>query len=520
MTEPTDESAIDALLAASSLGGDGLDDLCARTPPHALAEIRHRAQFRAVCLESTDSWPALVATHHDVAPVRTGVRRRWSSLIAAASLALCTVTSGYAALAWHGTARSGSAPDTTAADRLVLAADSIRRENSGLARRLAVAAFQIAPTDATDDAVRVLIGPARVNRSLDSSGSFTTLALSPDGRTLAAGGTDGTLILWDTVDPGHPRRLGRSLTEHSYAAAASPHAVTTLAFSPNGRVLAVGRADRTARLWNITDRVDPNPLELSPAPGSDSVTAFAFSRDGHTLATGGPGGDVTLWTITDPARPAVLSRQLTGNGLAVTALAFSTDGATLAVGEGNGTTSRIVLADLGPGQLTADGEPISLDSGSITALTFNSRRRILAVGDSHGQTMLWDVTDRSDFRPWQQLLGGHTYDRASASAFSADGRYFAVSGADDTVTVSDLDDPTRPIRLGQPLRVGAGSATAITFSARGDLLATGGEMLATQLWSLDPAVIVRAACAEPANRISVAEWARYVPELPYRPPCP
>jgi len=441
-------------------------------------------------------------------------------LIAAASLALCTVTSGYAALAWHGTARSGSAPDTTAADRLVLAADSIRRENSGLARRLAVAAFQIAPTDATDDAVRVLIGPARVNRSLDSSGSFTTLALSPDGLTLAAGGTDGTLILWDTADPGHPRRLGQSLTEHSYAAATSPHAATTLAFSPNGRVLAVGRADRTARLWNITDRVDPSPLQLSPAPGSGSVTAFGFSRDGHTLATGGPGGDVTLWTITDPARPAVLSRQLIGNGLAVTALAFSTDGATLAVGEGNGTTSRIVLADLGPGQLTADGEPISLDSGSITALTFNSRRRILAVGDSHGQTMLWDVTDRSDFRPWRQLLGGHTYDRASASAFSADGRYFAVSGADGTVTVSDLDDPTGPIRLGQPLRVGAGSATAITFSARGDLLATGGEMHDTQLWSLDPAVIVRAACAEPANRISVAEWARYVPELPYRPPCP
>jgi WD40 repeat protein len=71
-----------------------------------------------------------------------------------------------------------------------------------------------------------------------------SVAFSPDGTTLAAGVTDGTVWLWDLTDPGHPS-LSATLNGpngHVYA----------VAFSPSGRVVAAGSADGTVRLWDTS----------------------------------------------------------------------------------------------------------------------------------------------------------------------------------------------------------------------------------------------------------------------------
>ena len=72
------------------------------------------------------------------------------------------------------------------------------------------------------------------------------MAFSPDGRTLAAGVTDGTVWMWRVTDPARPTLV---------AALTGPaHAVYSVAFAPSGARLAAGSADGTVRLWDTQAR--------------------------------------------------------------------------------------------------------------------------------------------------------------------------------------------------------------------------------------------------------------------------
>jgi WD40 repeat protein len=108
------------------------------------------------------------------------------------------------------------------------------------------------------------------------------VAFSPDGKTLASAGADGTVRLWDV---GTRRALDQPLEGHNGVAYG-------VAFSPDGKTLASAGADGTARLWDVGTRSAlGQPLE-----GHDGdVTSVAFSPDGKTLASAGDDGTVRLW---------------------------------------------------------------------------------------------------------------------------------------------------------------------------------------------------------------------------------
>ena len=88
------------------------------------------------------------------------------------------------------------------------------------------------------------------------------MAFSPDRHTLATGGTEGMVWLWDVADPAHPRPLGQPLP--------AARRVASVAFSPDGRTLASGSTDGAIRLWDVADPAHPRPLS-QPLTGASAV---------------------------------------------------------------------------------------------------------------------------------------------------------------------------------------------------------------------------------------------------------
>ena len=152
-------------------------------------------------------------------------------------------------------------------------------------------------------------------------GLLNCVAFSPDGKTLASGGQDSEIILWDI--PTAQRRLSLT-TQHTGA-------VYSVAFSPDGKTLASGSQDQTLQLW------DPNTGEHRATlryPGY--VTSVAFSPDETLLAVGSSNwvnGQIQLLD-TKTLQPR---ETLMGHTEEIAALAFSPDGRTLASASCDGT---------------------------------------------------------------------------------------------------------------------------------------------------------------------------------------
>ena len=170
------------------------------------------------------------------------------------------------------------------------------------------------------------------------------VAISPDGRWLAAGCSDGMVRIWDTRDPagkarelpGHIGTVERVvfLPDGRLASAGGTEAesgdvkiwdlstgrvldlrghtgpVWGLASSPDGRRLVTGSHDRTIKLWDTTTGEEVFTLRGHTA----GVTRVAFSPDGRRIASGGLDRTVRVWDTSPPAADALFRRGAESRG--------------------------------------------------------------------------------------------------------------------------------------------------------------------------------------------------------------
>ncbi len=128
------------------------------------------------------------------------------------------------------------------------------------------------------------------------SGWFYSLAISPDGRWLATGEVNNQVQIWDLSD----WQSGERQTEQSYATASHQGVANTssalvwqVGFHPSGELLVSAGGDKTARIWQ-----SPGVNLLATLQGQRmAITSAAFSPDGRRLATGSLDGSVWIWGI-------------------------------------------------------------------------------------------------------------------------------------------------------------------------------------------------------------------------------
>ena len=354
-------------------------------------------------------------------------------------------------------------------------------------------------TASADNTARLwdLPGPIMVG----PTGTVRALAFSPDGHTLATASDDHTARLWDVHDPYHPHLLG-TLTGHT-------NAVAAVAFSPDGHTLATGSYDHTARLWDVHNPSQPHPLGTLTGH-TNTVRTVYFSPDGHTLATAGDDDTARLWDISNPRQPQLSTLPIPAGA----SLAISPDGHTLATG---GTDHITRLWDIHDPYHPHLLGTLTGHTNDVYSVAFSPDGQTLATGSTDTTARLWDIRNPRQPHPLSTLTG-HT-NAIWSVAFSPDGHTLATGSTDTTARLWDIRDPSQPHPLGT-LTGHTNAVRAVAFSPDGHTLATASDDTTARLWDTNIDNVATRICTITRPAITNSEWHQYLPDLPYRPPCP
>ncbi|WP_410671446.1 TIR domain-containing protein [Amycolatopsis sp. cmx-4-68] len=226
------------------------------------------------------------------------------------------------------------------------------------------------------------------------------IVLAPDGQKLVTvreisdeKGFQLRLTVWDLANAHSTKPRVTPLSPRG----GPPTRVSNLLGSPDGHTLAIG-IENSLMLLDISDPARPRRVFAS---GYGPESSLAFSADGRTLAVGGSDNSISLVDITSPAGPRRSDQPLIGRGKGQQIVAFAPDGRTLATGQQNieGFSGETILWDLGdPGLPRKIGQTLGGTLGSIESLAFLDGGKALATATDLEDVVVWDLGSIADLR--------------------------------------------------------------------------------------------------------------------------
>ncbi|HLO85733.1 MAG TPA: NB-ARC domain-containing protein [Nostocaceae cyanobacterium] len=291
----------------------------------------------------------------------------------------------------------------------------------------------------------------------ENLGSGLSVAFSPDGRLLAMGDTKGEIHLWQVPE----MKLLMSNQGHD-------NVVFSVVFSPDSRSLASGSVDGTVKLWNCSTGQCLNVFQGH----TSNVWSVVFSPDGRTLASCSADSTVRCWDVSSGKCIQILQ----GHTNQVLSVVFSPQGQTLATSSADHT---IKLWDRITGDClktfesdTPDG---TLGGSQIRSVAFSPDGKSIACGGDDTFVCYWDISTGECFR----ICNGHT-GAVLSIVFSPDGNTLASCSEDTTIRLWE----TSSGQCFKTLQAHEHRVSSVAFGPDGKILASCSEDYTLRLWDI------------------------------------
>lgn len=298
--------------------------------------------------------------------------------------------------------------------------------------------------------VCTFLGSVTAQTFLNHTDTVTTVAFSPDNKTLASGSLDRKIILWD-VTKNQPNKV--LLGHSSY--------IYSVVYTPDGKSLISGSGDKTIRLWDSKTGKETRKFEGHEA----SIMVLAISPNGKVLASGDAFGIIKFWDVESGKE----LHSLYGERM-ITSLIFSPDGKFVADAR---TDNYIRFWDIQTGnQLKIFSERNSF----IHTLAISPNGKMLAAAlwvfsfssvASADKIIILDLTSSLKTSTVYE-----TTSRCMSLMFSADNQKLHSAFSDGTISTSNLQDIIAKLETSQ---VG-GLFQSLSLSSDGKLIAGSGGL--------------------------------------------
>ena len=286
---------------------------------------------------------------------------------------------------------------------------------------------------------------------MEHSNSVISVAASPDGKYLASGSWDHTVIIWD-AESGACMLI---LEGHS-------NNVSSVCWSPDGKYLASGSWDKTVIIWDA----ESGACMLILEGHSYTVESVSWSPDGKYLASGSIDETLIIWD----AESGQKLKTLEGHFGSVESVSWSPDGKYLASGS---MDSTLIIWD------AKSGESLKTLKGhfdGVESVCWSPDGKYLASGANDKTVKIWDAKSGEELK----TLKGHYFDVYSV-CWSPDGKYLASGSWDKTVIIWDA-------KSGEKLKTLEGHSDwvrSVCWSPDGKYLASGSRDDTVRIWGVE-----------------------------------